>query len=247
MYKNKEFFEQMVNEGKTLKELSDIFKVRKETIKYWEKKHNLKLKRDTSRKYIFNEDYFRDIDTEEKAYFLGLIMADGFVDKKEKLLGISLKNEDSYILEKLLSELKLESGLKSKKNDTQKVIYVCSKKLVKDLKKYSITPNKTFTIKFPRLREDLIRHFLRGYFDGDGCVGERQYWLIVSSECFLEYLIEYLEKKFCSKIYYIKENKSYKLCFCRKNYEIINYIYSDSKVYLKRKKNKYEKFWKHYN
>jgi hypothetical protein len=43
-------------------------------------------------------------------------------------------------------------------------------KIVSDLYKHGCVNNKTFKIKLPKLREDLIRHFIRGYFDGDGCI-----------------------------------------------------------------------------
>ena len=52
-----------------------------------------------------------------------------------------------------------------------------AKKIFKDLIKLGVTPRKSLTLKFPTfLNEDLMRHFIRGYFDGDGCIwdGKRQ-------------------------------------------------------------------------
>jgi hypothetical protein len=45
-----------------------------------------------------------------------------------------------------------------------------SKKMVNDLANLGVTPNKTFTLQYPTINETLEKHFLRGYFDGDGCI-----------------------------------------------------------------------------
>lgn len=29
---------------------------------------------------------------------------------------------------------------------------------------------KTFDLKMPNIPDEMIRHFIRGYFDGDGCI-----------------------------------------------------------------------------
>ena len=49
-------------------------------------------------------------------------------------------------------------------------VSLSGKKIVKDLEEKGLHPNKTFTIKYPEISEELERHFLRGYFDGDGCI-----------------------------------------------------------------------------
>jgi hypothetical protein len=63
-------------------------------------------------KHNCNEDYFEKIDSCEKAYWLGLLFADGYVRKRKQfngkhkqggIVGISLKNGDEYLLEKLIT------------------------------------------------------------------------------------------------------------------------------------------------
>lgn len=53
-------------------------------------------------------------------------------------------------------------------------IQISSKTLTADLLKLGCTPRKSLTLKFPNdgifKSNDLIRHFIRGYFDGDGSV-----------------------------------------------------------------------------
>ena len=118
MYKNIDFFKKMKEEGKTLQEVSQMCNVSTKTITNWEKRFDIKLSRSNTRKYYFDEEYFLNIDNEEKAYFLGLIMADGYINKENRTLVVTLKNEDSYILEQLLKSVGSNNTLKNKKNNT---------------------------------------------------------------------------------------------------------------------------------
>ena len=115
MYKNIDFFKKMKEEGKTLQEVSQMCNVSTKTITNWEKRFDIKLSRSNTRKYYFDEEYFLNIDNEEKAYFLGLIMADGYINKENRTLVVTLKNEDSYILEQLLKSVGSNNTLKNKK------------------------------------------------------------------------------------------------------------------------------------
>lgn len=126
----------------------------------------------SKRKFQINEDFFEVIDSEEKAYSLGFAFADGC--NTGKRLEISLAKKDKDILDKI-SKLLLFGKInvheyKSKKINSQNKVglYVVSKKMCDDLKKLGCVPRKTFTLKFPSLNKNIIRHFVRGFFDGDG-------------------------------------------------------------------------------
>ena len=74
--------------------------------------HNMK------RKYDINEDYFNEIDTKEKAYFLGFLYADGYnhkceIRKSSSSVNLSLVEQDSYILELLLRQVSSDKPLQS--------------------------------------------------------------------------------------------------------------------------------------
>lgn len=197
-----------------------------------------------ARKYYFNEDYFEKIDTESKAYFLGLLMADGYIATTERFVTIALKNEDAYILEKLKKEVNSEAPLGNKKKCTQKVLTLCSKKMVNDLKNLGLTRNKTFTLKFPNIKTEYIRHFIRGYFDGDGYIGERQCTLIISSPDFLNTFLDFFQNKFGKNLYFHEIKNSYRVNLNRRDNDVVNFIYKDAHIYLNRKYNNYKKYWK---
>ena len=122
----------------------------------------------------YNENFFEKIDDEYKAYFLGFIYADGCLidDSKSYRYKLNLKihNKDKHILEDFIKCINGEIEVWSNKKRDMCEISLSGKKIVSDLKEKGVLPNKTFTIKYPSIDESLERHFLRGYFDGDGCI-----------------------------------------------------------------------------
>jgi hypothetical protein len=128
------------------------------------------------KKYSLNESVFEKIDTEEKAYWLGFIMADGYVAGK-KHFAIRLALADISHVEKFRKFIesnhlikKINAKIKEKLYSACGLFIGC-KKMVSDLSKYGIVPNKTETASYPAgIPSEFERHFWRGYFDGDGCI-----------------------------------------------------------------------------
>lgn len=127
-------------------------------------------------KYSVNENYFSKINNHEKAYILGFISADGGVYENNLTIGQSGKY-GKIILEWIREKMNSNNVIvdHKPKKDTHNVHYklhINSKKIVKDLKKYNIIENKKYNYDFPKiLNTKFFKSFLRGYFDGDGCVG----------------------------------------------------------------------------
>jgi hypothetical protein len=124
------------------------------------------------RKKKYNENYFEKIDTEDKAYFLGLIASDGCVinNNIRKMLTLKLHTKDKHILEKMLSSIDSEGEIWSHKQRNMCEIKFSGNKILKDLEKYNIIQNKTKLLKYPEIDYHMEKHFIRGYFDGDGCI-----------------------------------------------------------------------------
>lgn len=126
------------------------------------------------RKYTLNDFYFSDINSQEKAYILGLFAADGYVGYHNEFI---LSSKDRDILEKIRKEMKIskELSIGSKggfeNSGRNYEIRLSSKFLANDLNHLGFYPNKSLTFdKIPDIEDDLKRHFLRGYFDGDGSI-----------------------------------------------------------------------------
>jgi hypothetical protein len=121
-----------------------------------------------NRKHKVNENYFSTIDTEEKAYFLGLLFSDGNVHAKYNSVVLKLQEKDKDILIKL-SHIIMDKELLYKSEDNY-VLKFSSYKIKQDLIKLGCVPNKTFKLEFPKININLYSHFIRGYFDGDGSI-----------------------------------------------------------------------------
>lgn len=123
--------------------------------------------------YFANFRYFDEIDTEAKAYFLGFIYADGNLSRNT--LKISIHDRDRDVLYKLQAEMSsdhpvvLEDVLTPSGLMPSARIEISHKYIADAMKKYGVVPAKTHLLdSVPQLENDLMRHFIRGYFDGDG-------------------------------------------------------------------------------
>lgn len=223
-----------------------------------------------SRKYRFNEDFFEKIDTENKAYWLGFIYADGCIrenqgkDKNKGLgLEITLKEEDRLHLEKFIAHIGISdnsiikdklSKAKGKEYKSCKVV-INSTKMCKDLISLGATQRKSLTLKFPKeqcLNIEFHKHFLRGYFDGDGNIGVRNTQryrdcpriTLLGTEDFLNSVKSFCESNLGVSNVKLQSRKNGNVYTYQKTgdnaKEILRYMYDGASIYLERKYKIYE-------
>lgn len=130
--------------------------------------------------YEFNEDYFEEIDSHQKAYWLGFIYADGGVNTSSgvKRLRIELQKGDREQLERFRNHLegyntpiKEDTSIREGRYSSEGSYYIefFSKKMVEDLSKWGVYQNKTLTLTYPKNIDPTFHNsFILGYFDGDG-------------------------------------------------------------------------------
>lgn len=125
---------------------------------------------------FFKEDtFFETIDSEIKAYLLGFFAADGHIERRKDYdsytLRIGVNIKDVHIIHLFNKHInKDRTAITISKNNIASVA-ITSKKLGEDLLKLGYDHLKTYTCKsIPELPEELIYHFIRGFFDGDGSV-----------------------------------------------------------------------------
>lgn len=208
------------------------------------------------RKYFFDFNFFEKIDNELKAYWLGFLYADGCIlqrrDYGEQEFKIALGIKDEEILQKYKEDLKSTYPIRYDKrsdenNNFQDQAICCyrSQKTVDDLKKLGCTKNKSLTLDFPnksQVPEELIRHFIRGYFDGDGSISSYNgYYNInfVGTENFIKKLSTYFEG---GSIYPDKRKQNSWYFNLGGNLQVLkayHYLYDNANRYMKRK---YDKF-----
>lgn len=173
--KNKDFilseFIQDYFDNFTMTQLEDKYNITKKTVKKILESNGLiyKNKSLAHQKYKINSNYFEKINSEQKAYIFGFILADGNIYKTS--LKIDLNKKDECILRYVLNCMQSEHKIYSYKNNRS--ILIRNVKLVEDLKKLGCFPNKSHNLPFPTfdiIPKDLLHHFVRGYFDGDGSI-----------------------------------------------------------------------------
>jgi hypothetical protein len=138
--------------------------------------------------------YFREVDTPVKAYVLGVLAADGWVDDEGRI-GIQVVEKDRGIAELVRDQLRPSGRIYSLppgKPGWQPVarFVIGSVQMARELARYGIVPRKTRTLTWPSmLSPELHSSYVCGYFDGDGhlTVKPHPYWTICSaSQPFLE-------------------------------------------------------------
>lgn len=130
-------------------------------------------KRYHNSKYKLNQDYFENINTHEKAYWLGFLAADGAVVQGKRSFHVYLEiNElDKYHLENFVKTIGYTGPLKFREKGKSKTwaVRITSKKMFENLTKWGVVPNKTYKLNPPEnLRENLKSSYILGYIDGDG-------------------------------------------------------------------------------
>lgn len=209
-----------------------------------------KFENNHSRKYAINQYYFDIIDTEEKAYFLGFLYADGCNHKNNTKVSMFLKEEDKNILIKLNNLLQPSKPLTYRKREIgtpQWGIQISNKRISDKLSELGCIPNKTFNLNFPnenQIPNNLIIHFIRGYFDGDGWLGKKDI-SITSCITFCSQLSMFLYKTYNIETKYKIKNKVIELYFSRKDVKLfLNLLYKNSNIYLERK---YQRYLEYHN
>jgi hypothetical protein len=121
------------------------------------------------RKFSVNEHYWDSVDTANKAYWLGFIYADGHVNNNRVRIMLSSKDEDH--LRKFIKEINYTGNIKfstTNKGHSATYVDICHLLFRRGIKKYLDYKSKTFDAHPPVLDDELMPHFWRGVFDGDG-------------------------------------------------------------------------------
>jgi transcriptional regulator with XRE-family HTH domain len=209
--------------------------------------------------YNLDETYFDKIDTEEKAYFLGLLYADGNNFTPNHTVSISLQESDKEILIKFKNAIKstrpIEKIIKKLKNrQTQYRVNITNSNFSKILFNKGLIPNKSLILTYPTfLSPSLNTSFIRGYFDGDGCIysnfkNHDYSFSIVGTKKLLTNIQNIMIKDLKlnqTKLYNPKSQKHNNLYIMSysggKNIRLIReWLYKDSTIYLQRKFDKFK-------
>ncbi|WP_020603277.1 hypothetical protein [Spirosoma spitsbergense] len=200
------------------------------------------------RKYRLNEAFFDKIDTEAKAYFLGLMYADGHNDKSGRRFSLALQLRDKAIVETFKQCLDYEGPLLcDNSNPNVCILTVSSIRLCARLTELGCIPRKSLILTFPDFVEpNLLHHFIRGYLDGDGWItfsGRSKQPTIgaLGTDSFIRTLAGIITKNVSVKATIRPHDTSKGICRvmvcgsikCRK---FADFLYKDATIFLERKK-----------
>lgn len=249
---------------RSLTKLGAKYKIDRRTISKYLKDNGYEIINAQNRCRI-DETVFDAIDSEEKAYWLGFLYADGNINSKEYKLEINLCANDWQHLKKFQDFLKYtENKVRISPNYGYKGsndicrFSVRNKHIWEALNSKGCVPKKSLVLTFPDksifANKSLIFDFIRGYCDGDGTLGIypvdgnpnhlRENLGFVGTESFLQNIVEILEEyaKVCPK----KDNKSFKISYTDlKARKVARMLYENSTIYLDRKYQIYKQFCQH--
>jgi intein-encoded DNA endonuclease-like protein len=212
------------------------------------KRNNIQIKgaEHFNKKYEINEDYFKNIDCESKAYFLGFWCADGYVHSNRDSIRLCLHKQDVDVLEKFKS-LVYVSDKELDYDDKYISLYVYSKVMRNDLISHGCVPVKTFKLTLPNIDSSLMNHFFRGFYDGDGCIYiSNVNYVTVTLTGYIKFLEEIkLHMRNidingnCRTIKHKELVGEFAVCAQKEVKKLLEYLYKDATVYLDRKYQKY--------
>lgn len=210
-------------------------------------------------KYNVDETYFSKIDSEEKAYWLGFLTADGCIFKNRPSIRLALSEKDYAHVEKFKKALKSDHTItivpaggytdKNGKHSMAASITIQNKKLYNDLINLGFTSAKSLNEKPVELPENLIPHYIRGIFDGDGWISfsdkHRDLGFGMGKEILI-YIKNNFEKygnvKNSYNVRYFKKIYRYRISSKIEILKALDFMYNNATIFLDRKYEKYLEF-----
>lgn len=257
----------LIDEGYSVSDVSKILEKPMSSVSSVIKRFNLKVRKVLNQNNI-NHEYFDLIDSEDKAYYLGFLIADGTISDKKKSvgrIGFLIQEEDSYILEPLRKFLRCDNKIYIRKNNKgalnrkpQASFRWTSKHMMETLRDtYGIFSNKTrnynFKFNFNLIPNEFIGSLIRGFIDGDGSfessggiftpsiVGTSKSWLIQVGDVVNKntgLVYKIYEIKGKSCTYYSLRWSAERKDKLSKITKLYEFLYKESTIFLERKRKK---------
>lgn len=244
--------------GVSAEEIGKMFGVNQTSILHHLYKHGVVVRTisEAMRKHTCDYAFFENVDTQERAYILGFAMADGCIsnDYHHHGLGFCIQKRDAAHLQKIQQAMKSTHRPKLYADGTVR-LYIASRQLIDDLAGYGCVRNKSLVLNFPQnIPSEMLRHFIRGYFEGDGSL-----WIsnkqtarrrpqfsagFAGTYHFLSSINEIFSKEIgtnrasivkCSNIYTISYGGNRNIA------RILGWLYEGATIYLSRKHTLYQK------
>lgn len=230
----KQIIDLRINQKKSQKEIGKMFNCSDKTIIRLLQKNNIKDV-DSRKKYFFNERYFADIDSPDKAYWLGFLTADGYINNRRNTLKIHLGEKDIEHLKKFRKAIQcedlpitLEVNKCSGKNTY--ILNVFSSVMVNDLAKHNVVNAKSGKEKPSEyVPKKFYSDYIRGFWDGDGYISDRKIGLCGSYDL-MHWVQEQLHNIIGTPITQITfDSNIYRLYITATQIDVLKWLYPQDK------------------
>jgi len=238
--------------------VGDLFNISSTSVSKILKRNNFEF---GQRRYFVNQNYFDVIDSEEKSYWYGFLCADGYIRERKSgnSLEMKLGIRDLEHLELFKKHINSTHNIRigestttgkkgTKHTCTMAHLAIYSLTLVESIKKQGFHSRKTFTIGKPKFDKKFYRHFIRGYFDGDGCCYVKRTGTSLDCRftfaCASDVLRNFISDELRNHSIETSNDRTLNI-YARTvldSSKIFNYMYDGATIYLKRKKEKGDEF-----
>lgn len=227
--------------GESCVNIGKVYNVSNKTIRRILDNENVQSR--GNRKHDYDEHIFDTIDSAEKAYWIGFIAADGYVNEQRSFMRIKLQECDLGHLQKFIKFIGGDEGMIKHEyhNLTGNKLYyaeVNGKYFVNSLVKLNLRQGKSSgKEQLSPIPKKYIRDYIRGLWDGDGHIEETKLDLISSVEI-LEFVQNYLHETCDTNIGKITNHcNTYRIFICQNRDKVLKHLYYDGCIALDRKYN----------
>lgn len=259
-YQHKEWLsEQLLLHNGSIQEVAKANGYKPDTVADWCVKFGFNKSERAKRFCKLQESFFEKIDTPQKTYALGLLMADGCMHKSMNNFSLQLRSIDEELVIWLRDILGSTAKIRhideytdnnGTHHNASTGITICSSKMCKDLAYHGIGPNKTGREVLPNtIPEEFIPKFILGFLDGDGHIGKSSLLVDFCSKSLnILYSIKaYCENNLQADIYPVKSEVDHRtgntlyhyILYSNSAMKLMDAMYNDADICLKRKRDSY--------
>ena len=249
--------------GNKMKDTCNKFGITQSGLNKFMQKRSITYYSNKGRKNFFDKDFFKKIDTQEKAYWFGFLYADGSIyksnkyDKEPNRVKVNISNKDIELLENFLIDLNAKNiKIKTYKpspdtfsDSLMSTINLNSIDMCRNMVNngFRLLSTQASPDVFNYIPKKLTRHFIRGYFDGDGSININKTVSFSGQKSFLLKIQEILKGNNIdlTKIYTYNDKRkdlSFNLKISTRENQtkkMYDYLYTDAKRFLKRKHDRF--------
>ena len=193
--------------------------------------------------------FFDQIDTPEKAYVLGFLIADGHIYQTANRVELGVKQADAAVLSAITEAMGLDVSLRTMVNSYDKSLFIRvtlgGRGMVWDLAKLGLRPDKSKTATYPSVPTELEGHLVRGIWDGDGSIAKYQFELI-GTAALLDGVVDAAQRHtgcLLRRRMSGKEGRYHYAYGTRRDTAILHWMYKDATIALERKQEKFLTYW----